>query len=369
MQVALIFVDNMRIGGYQRLALDEAYALSDRGWETLLLTLEQRHNPNSVIDLTNIESDLLAKKGIQVSVLPESRIKLFFAIRKLLKSLDFSALIISHSLRSSFVLRLIQFTIINSNYTINTKIHQIPQLSDARQRFKRFLYSQFTDKLYCFSEAVKANWYPQFGPSFEWVVRLGKDIKLLRNGVYVPRIPTLSRDQDENRPRIIFLGRITFWKGLEVVAELAKVQSLSSFDFLLIVPQWTEDEVKDLRPILGNRLKIISGKSINEIKFFQGDIHIYPTQYPFDPSFAESISLNCLELAVVGIPSFVTKGGQQTWTESIFMNFFIEVNWSDVSGVAKKIRSISLKPIDANVQLQLLKLVDVNNEIDRLIEG
>ena len=51
------------------------------------------------------------------------------------------------------------------------------------------------------------------------------------------------------------------------------------------------------------------------------------------------------------------------------MNFFIEVNWSDVSDVAKKIRSISLKPIDANVQLQLLKLVDVNNEINRLIES
>ena len=369
MQVALIFVDNMRIGGYQRLALDEAYALSDRGWETSLLTLEQTNNPNSVINLTDIEKDLLAKKGIQVKVLPESRIKLYFALRKLLKSVDFSALVISHSLRSSFVLKLVQFTVINSNYKINTKIHQIPQLSDARQKFKRFLYSQFTDKLYCFSEAVKSNWYSQFGPSFKWVVNLGKDINVLRNGVYVPRIPTLSRIQDEIRPRIIFLGRITFWKGLEVVADLAKVQSLSSFDFVLIVPQWTEDEVEGLRMILGNRLKIISGKSINEIKFFQGDIHIYPTQYPFDSSFAESISLNCLELAVVGIPSLVTKGGQQTWTESIFMNYFIEVDWGDVSDVTKKIQSMSLKPINADIQLQLLKLVDVNNEIDRLIES
>ncbi len=369
MPAALIFVDNMRIGGYQRLALDEAYALSDRGWTTSLFTLEQTSNPNSVIDLTNIESEFLAKKSIQVNVLPKSRIKLFFTIRKLLKSLDFSALVISHSLRSSFVLKLVQFTVINSNYTINTKIHQIPQLSDSRQRFKRFLYSQFTDNLFCFSEAVKANWYSQFGSTFEWVVRLGKDIKLLRNGVYVPRIPTLSRDQNENRPRIIFLGRITFWKGLEVVAELAKIQSLSSFDFLLIVPQWNDDEVKDLRLILGNRLKIISGKSVNEIKFFQGDVHIYPTQYPFDSSVAESISLNCLELAVVGIPSLVTKGGQKTWTESVFMNFFIEVNWVDVSYVAKKIQSVSLESINADVQLQMLKLVDVNNEIDRLIES
>lgn len=368
MKVALIFVDNLRIGGYQRLAIDEAYALSDRGVKTMIVSLEQTGPSQLGNNFANIESDLLARKGIRIEEFPASRIKLYFALRSLMKSLDFSAIVISHSLRSSFVLKLVQLSTHNARYTINTKIHQIPHLSDVKQRLKRFLYSQFTDNLYCFSEAVITNWNSQFGRSIEVLLRQGRQMRLLRNGVYLPRIPALSPVPNTRNPRIIFLGRITFWKGLEILNDIAQIRDLSSFDFLLIVPSYTEDEVSELRATLGDRLRIISGKSINQIQFFSGDIHVYPTQYPFNSSSTESISLNCLELAVVGIPSLITHGGQLTWTESEFYNYFIEVDWNDTAEVAKKIQYASLEPICRRTHSRLLELVDINNEINELLK-
>ena len=41
---ALMVLDNLRVGGVQRLALDEAYSLSVNGYEVEILLLEKVHN-------------------------------------------------------------------------------------------------------------------------------------------------------------------------------------------------------------------------------------------------------------------------------------------------------------------------------------
>jgi hypothetical protein len=64
---ALICVDNLRIGGYQRLALDEAYALSDRGIKVIFVVLEENSILNSEIPtFLEIENDLIRNKDIKI---------------------------------------------------------------------------------------------------------------------------------------------------------------------------------------------------------------------------------------------------------------------------------------------------------------
>ena len=50
MNHALICVDNLRVGGYQRLALDEAYALSDRGYIVSIFVLEERDSSTTNVN-------------------------------------------------------------------------------------------------------------------------------------------------------------------------------------------------------------------------------------------------------------------------------------------------------------------------------
>jgi hypothetical protein len=56
-------------------------------------------------------------------------------------------------------------------------------------------------------------------------------------------------------------------------------------------------------------------KSFRDYKPSYGDVHLYPANYGTSAKFIESISINCLEMASVGIPSFITRGGLLTWPE------------------------------------------------------
>lgn len=368
MATALIFVDNLRIGGIQRLALDEAYGLSDRGIEATLATLENPINQSTEIKyFSSIEHDLLSEKRVQVTVLPSNRLELFRQTKILLKKYN-NPLIVSHSLRSTFILKLIKVTSPKLQVKVNTKIHQLPSLIDRSQRVKRFIYAQFSDELYCFSEAVRLTWYNQFGNFFLRFKGFSKRIELLRNGVYLPRLPKICPPPQgiAINPRLIFLGRFTFWKGLEILERLARESSLNKFDFLFIVPSYNGSSLVAISKILGNRMKIITGKSVGDLEIYPGDIHIYPTQYGKNSLITESVSLNCLEMAGIGIPSVITRGGQITWHECEFKEIFFEVDWTNLDEVVGQISRAGEFKMSLELQLRLNQIISINNELDAL---
>jgi len=370
MKQALICVDNLRIGGYQRLALDEAYALSDRGFKVIFVVLEENGILNSEIPtFLEIENDLIMSKDIKFKFMPARLIKLVTSFWHEIDIFSQETLVISHSLRCTLVLRLLKIFTSNQKIFVCTKIHQLPSLTHRTQRLKRLIYTQFTDRLFVFSEAVKISWNLQFGIKLIPILRRCKRVNLLRNGVYLNRLPVLNPKVKNfvSKPRIIFLGRITFWKGLEIFENLSQSVNLKDFDFYFIVPSYDRQVFSKLHNVLGNRLKIVEGKSVNNLEFFCGDVHLYPTQYGVNAEFIESISLNCLELAAIGIPSLVTKGGQLTWTEDIFKEIFHEVEWHDIDQVAKKINTVSSLRL-SNEQLEAIRnRINIDSEIDVLI--
>jgi hypothetical protein len=367
---ALICVDNLRIGGYQRLALDEAYALSDRGFKVIFIVLEEigilSGRSSTFLE---VEKDLIRSKDIKFKYVSFQRIKLFMNLWQEKGIFLHETLVISHSLRCTLVLRLLKIFTGNNKIVVNTKIHQLPCLTHTKQRFSRFIYAQFTDRLFVFSKAVMLSWSLQFGFSFAHLLRSSKKVNLLRNGVYLSRLPFRSPGTSNSiaRPRIIFLGRVTFWKGLEIFEKLSVLLSLKDFDFLFIVPSYSTQNFSKLHNVLGGRLKIVEGKSINHLEFFNGDVHIYPTQYGEKAKFIESISLNCLEMAGIGIPSLITEGGQLTWTEPVFKEIFHEVDWQDIDQVAKQIIAVSKLRVSRAHLEAIRNQIDINSELDALI--
>jgi hypothetical protein len=370
MNHALICVDNLRVGGYQRLALDEAYALSDRGYIVSIFVLEESNFSTTKINtFFDIESGLISSKNIEINFSSQSWLRLLVDLRHTINSIPKSPLIISHSLRCTAMLKLFKLFYLKRQMTINTKIHQLPSLTDPKQRLKRLIYSQFTDYLFGFSEAVRVAWATQFGNQIHLLLQFTKKIDLLRNGIYLDRLPVRDKLSlsSNSRPRIIFLGRLTFWKGLSIFETISLLDELKDYDFLFIIPSYVDSDFWKLKAVLGDRLKIVEGRSINQLQFYEGDVHLYPALYGKNSKVIESISLNCLEMACLGIPSLVTVGGQITWPEQVFKKVFLEVDWDSIDQVVSEVgRASNLKIQNEDLEL-IRRKIDINSELDRLI--
>ncbi len=355
---ACIFLDNFRLGGFQRLALDQAYELSDRGYSVNLYITS---SPESWV-MPRLESKFIAEKNIQVYETPISRAMQILFFWKQLSSIPTGSLFISHSLRATFSLRILKM-ITFRKFVISTTIHQLPRLSHLSQRFRRFIYGQFSDNLYCFSSAVSTDWTSQFGRTFSFFVqKFTRRISLRRNGVYLNRLPPVREQLKVKQPRLIYLGRTTFWKGLETILDLAREVEMSDFDFLMIVPDFSEGDFEEFSKILGDRLNVITGKTISDLEFRDGDVHVYPANYGSRVNIHESISLNCLEMASIGIPTLVTKGGLSTWPEIHRSNLIHEVDWAEKSCLVRKLHEVSALRISDEEIEATRRLFDIGNQ-------
>ena len=365
MKEAVIFVDNLRIGGYQRLSLDQAYGLSDLGYSVTLIVLNDKSN----WDLYRIERELIDLKNIAVNYLPNSRRSLIkhFSLKN--EYLTNGVLILSHSLAATFSLRVSRL-LTRKRYTINTTIHQLPRLSHFAQRAKRFLYSQFSDELFCFSNAVENAWAEQFDliPAV-FISNFTKKIHTLRNGIYLPRLPVASGESSSlRRPRIIFLGRLAFWKGLGKLNDLAANKLLANFDFLFMVPDNSNDELIEIVKKLKTRATVMTGKSIADYQPSPGDVHVYPADYGDRVTEIESISLNCLEMASIGIPSLITAGGLNTWPEFSNTSMFVEVDWNNTALVVDQILNASHRRTNPKDSERLRNLISINRQLTKFCQ-
>jgi hypothetical protein len=188
---------------------------------------------------------------------------------------------------------------------------------------------------------------------------------------YLDRLPIRDKLSlfSISRPRIIFLGRLTFWKGVSIFETISLLDELKDYDFLFIIPNYVDSDFSKLKAVLGDRLKIVEGKSINQLQFCEGDVHLYPALYGENSKIIESVSLNCLEMACLGIPSLITFGGQLTWPEQVFKRVFIEVEWGSINQVVSEIGRASNLRIQ-NKDLELIRQkIDINSELDRLISN
>lgn len=361
---AIIFVDNMKIGGYQRLALDQAYSLIDSGFNVTLNVLSQSKNWT----LIELENSIIKEKKLIINQLPCNRIQLIKELA-LRTKIDANTIVISHSLRATFALRISRIYS-RKNYQISTTIHQIPTLSHFTQRVKRFIYCQFSDHLYCFSQAVYDSWNFQFGINARFFLsRFGKKITLLRNGIYLGRLPTrLAVENCHFNPRIVFLGRPTFWKGLDTISELANQTELCDFDFLFIVPDEPNLELEELLIKLGDRAEVIRGFTIGAYKPRKGDVHIYPVNYGINVKKIESISLNCLEMGALGVPSLVSLGGLSTWPEFRNSRLYREVNWENYVQITVAIKLLSSLEISSEEQFKIMEQVNIANQIETILK-
>ena len=365
----VIVVQNLKIGGFQRIALDQCYAFAARKISVELIALE-RIEGDDRNNFIYLEKDLIHKFKIRIKYSTGNRLMQYKYFYRMMRTSVEPIEFLSHSLRASVLIRLAGL-LQKKNYYINSTIHQIPSLSDSLQIKKRFFYALFSHRLFIFSAQAKQDWEARISKSLLLrILFLRKPIKLLRNGVFLDRLPPLLIPTLEVcRPevRLVFIGRPTSWKGVSTILRLAEFDVMDKAQLIFYFPYQNESVFKGTPRKIVERVNIEVGKSIRDYNPKLGDIHLYPANYGIESSYIESISINCLEMSAIGVPSLVTKGGLSTWPEFANSPLIYEVDWSNLEEIARKIIDIHRSSIAYGEILRLRSLIDINQHIEQLI--
>ena len=368
MRKTLIIVDSFTMGGIQRLALDQAYALSECEIFVTILVLDAEPTEN-ISSFFHTEKDLIKHLGIKFIFLGGSRYSHFKKIRLMLEK-ELFELVICHSLRGAVISYLCK-KFLWLKPKIVTTIHQNLSMSAPVQRVRRIFYSQFTDVLLAYSSAVKQDWdYRRKKNPFIWLISNRKKISVCRNGVYLPRIKLNHKNfavPENEVKRFIFVSRLTAWKGLPTVISLMNLQEMSHVNLFLITPTQPNNYLDHLEPGIHKRIESVVGKSVSQLEFKSGDLHLYPASYGPKAKFIEGISINVLEMACFGIKSLVTKGGVGTWPELLEYGVVAEAEWSDPISTLELMgkHSASLNSDDIS---KTRNLVDIIKNIIKIYE-
>ena len=362
----LIICDTARIGGVERLALDQAYELSKTSKESkaTILVLNSPPTPMDASFIRN-ESKLINKLRIDIFYAPGSKLKQFCVLKNLLKDYNHNY-VFTCSMRGGVLSWLVRI-IYRFKFTILNTVQQLPSLTSPSQHLKRAFYSQFSDRLFICCDAALKDWeYRRQKSLLIKFISRRRRVELCRNGIYLPRLPPAkSWGRFKDVKRFVYIGRLTAWKGLETFLKVAQLSEFKKIEVLLVTPTDPSSYLKDLEISLQGRIKTVVGKSISEIKFKEGDVHLYPANYG-DNAFVEGISLNVLEMACLGIPSLVTKNGCATWPELYNLGFVYEVDWSKINKIAEIVTRISIQ--SENIS-QVRSIINIKNSLNKMLSN
>lgn len=361
----LILVDNLRVGGIQRQVLDQMYLMSDLKIKSTLLVFD-RVSTLKHSNFFKIESQLIEDKNLKI-VFSTSKLRDQISIIKRLIVKDEITLILDYTLSGSLKATIAQIFSIQK-IPVHCIVQQLASLSDSKQRYKRMFMAQFSTHLFANSVNYKKDWVKYISKNLLTKILLSKKLSIIRNGIYLPRLSS-SKFMDNSSAldkksivRIVFLGRLRAWKGLDNLSKIDQILKNNS-NFLIITPEVEPQAVQLLEKKFGSRIEFMFGKTPTDYKPMRGDIHIYAVDYGDKFEIIESVSTNCLEMAYLGVPSLITKDGGDNWPELKANSLIFEVDWGNsesiMSGVNSAINSYAVK----RDWQQIIKAINVGESL------
>ena len=361
-------LDNFRVGGIERLALDQLFALSDMGISAVAYYRQEKatkENPNFL----ELEAERIAQKSIEINAMPEGDLAQLRILVHFFRNNNVST-VINHSVGAGVTLRLAKI-LSRKRVTVKTFIHQLPTLSAPVQRIKRFIYALTSDELYGYSVAVVQDWNERLDRNPLSKVLLGwKRPGVLRNGIYLNRLPRLQLPSEEKfkQIRMVFIGRGVAWKNKEFIISSLRAMAQNQVRALLVLPSIESEARETLTAEFGELIEFEIGKKVEDIFFNQYDINIYPVNYGPQAQFIESISLNCLEMACLGIPSLVTKEGCSTWPELEIAGVIKEVDWNQSNNFEIALYAASQARFDSGKIDEFKSIISIENNLRAILQ-
>jgi glycosyltransferase involved in cell wall biosynthesis len=344
----LIITSTLRIGGIERNTLDQAYQLSDRGDTGIILVLDYANNFERV-NFTTVEKDLISNKKLDIRYSNKGTINQISNMIRILKEIDFDV-VIDYTISGTLKVRLASL-FAKKRIIIHTVVQQLTSLSTTKQKYQRFFYAQFATRLFMNSINYGNDWVYYGKSNLITFLISRKKFSIIRNGVYLPRLKVSYEGVHRQKSadiRLVFLGRLKTWKGLDNFVKIDNALD-NKVNFLVLASENIDEVTNYLKSIFGNRIEFIFGTTINDFVPSDGDIHFYPVDYGNKSPAIESVSTNCLEMALLGVPSVVTIGGTSNWIELKELGLVYEVDWEIPESIRlgiKDCKQINISRVD-----------------------
>ena len=367
-----LVLDNLRVGGVQRLALDEAYSLAKRGIQVRIYFLENAIDED---DIRKIDSKYLTqyRATIEFISIKSGTFKQIARIRvEIARFRPF--LIVSHSAKGILLCRIAEeFSLVKEKSKIVGFIHQLITLSDSLQKFKRLLFFRFADELRASSKQFVLEIEKVRRRNPLWRVINNSRIEFDRMGIDLDRIKfdqgNVTYSGISELPTLIFLSRVVGWKGFQRFLDISNMWGNKARKFLLTTPLYRNtEEVKKLTESKNSYVAI--NKGIAQFSFGPKSVHIYPVNYGDKIFHPQNIGLNVLECLSLGIPSLISPEKFWSWPELEESPLIRTTDWNQQS-VHEEIRRLSLIPEDVrrSESKRLSKIISIDKHIDRLLNG
>jgi len=362
----VIVVDNLDIGGVQRLAMDEAYYFSARGHNCVLISLKHIEKNQSILDL---DEEFLKSNPLDIRVPPIGELRRIKFFAELVEKVS-PGIILCHSARAIAYFRVLKILRPLKHFKIFGFVHQIPQLSDKLQTFKRAIYFRLADHVSAVSN--------QFGLEIELLRKnllfyrllFRGDIQFDRVGVNLDRLDYqsfhASAKIEGDRP-FLYLGRITKWKGFDKFCQYIEGSFQRDDVVVFTSPAVHADAFDDNFFQTGTR-SIVFSKTIATFLWPSSAIHLYPTFYGDEVKFPMSISLNVLECVYLGIPSIISRENFESWPELRNSILCSTTGWStlELVEIVEKLRNVSREVLVEESQ-RLRSIISIENHCNRIL--
>jgi hypothetical protein len=366
----VIVAENLRIGGVQRLLIDEAYqflawdsnphiiSLSAKLSEDHLPDLDQEYPPSSKLNITYLN----AAKAEQI--------KYFY---KLMREKDAPRVFITHSTTGAALLRICSLLTFKKALII-LQIHQLISLSDEKQQLKRFLYSMCANHVLFSSNQFLLEWELKISKKKFLRLFYRKSLRFDRMGVYLPRLasPNFTKQQlcKTGVPHLIFLSRVTSWKGFERFKSITNQFASPEIHTLAMTASNFRKDIFNPDEFRTENSHVVFNSSVTSLQLNLGSVHLYPSDYGPNIIYPQSIGMNVLEMISQGIPSLISKEGFESWPELRESVLVKVVDWSNTDEVLRIVETSRNLPIQVRISEfeKLSEVISIENHCRRLVK-
>jgi len=152
-------------------------------------------------------------------------------------------------------------------------------------------------------------------------------------GVYLPRLkysdPKNYLRFKEYSPSLIYLSRLTEWKGFNKYLEVCNSSLGLKMNCIIFATQINLIDTAKLFNSDLRSVQVLYETGVAEFRVPYGSVHIYPTDYGQLIDNPQSIGMNVLEMIAQGVPSIISTENFESWPELQQSILVRAVDWQD----------------------------------------
>lgn len=367
-QLVVIALDNLRVGGIQRIALDECYSLIDNKMDFQLLCFSKVEEFDSMLF---VDSEYAKSAKVAPYVISGSVFAKIFQTTKFLRKIDKKVKVVVHSPSLAVVFFLARI-LSGKRFPILLWIHQVLSLSSFYQSLKRVIYSNAADCVFFTTKQFELEWNLVVANNIFLRFFQPRKRVFSRIGIYHKRV--LSTDwkvanvcssKVEHR---IFASRITSWKGVSKFLELIQHREHSPIHYIFMTTD-SYRASKFFENLNEQKVHVLTSRAPSHLRNVSSPVHLYPSDYGQKVNHPMSIGLNVLEFLVLGVPSLISKEDFLTFPELKACDLIKTSDWNNLEEVEQNLVILNSKKDSGQSWLseENLTLISNKEHIDEIL--